>query len=269
MLNEPRGLKYEEKDLGPDHPVHYHRSVYSEDTAIRLHYHESLEINLMIGSAGTAYVEGRSLDLRKTGLLVLPPRTVHSYRIKGNGGQIRVWHLGADCFQLLNREELKSLFARFQGALSLRKVDGGLVESLDTLEKGTLLEKSAAVLLLMERLKGHVHQRIEARDDFLHDVLRYAEERFRERVSLDEAASRAHLSRYHFCRKFKERSGSTYSSYLNNLRLEFSLTLLDGGFSVEQAALESGFEDPSYYIRRFKDFYGITPGRYLNYLKRG
>ena len=269
MFNDPRGLKYEEKDLSPGHPVHYHRSVYDEDSAIRLHYHESLEINLILDCEGSAYVEGRSLDLSETCLLVLPPRTIHSYRIRGNGGQIRVWHLGTDCFRMLNTVELRALFEGFRGALSLDKVNEDLLDSLDKMEKGSLLEKSAAVLLLMEQLRAYNRSGPKIKDDFLHDVIRHAEEHFREKISLDDAAARAHLSRYHFCRKFKERSGSSYSSYLNNLRLEFSLTVIDRGASVEQAALESGFEDPSYYIKRFKDFYGITPGRYRNYLKRG
>ena len=83
-----------------------------------LHYHDSLEINHVQGAEGVAYVEGRSLDLSELGVLILPPRTVHSYRIKGNGGHIRVWHLGADCFHLLNTVELISLFSAFRSTES-------------------------------------------------------------------------------------------------------------------------------------------------------
>ena len=90
------------------------------------------------------------------------------------------------------------------------------------------MEKNAAVLLLLEQLRAHIRPGTGIRDKFLHDVIRYAEEHFQDKIPLEKAAAQAHLSRYHFCRKFKDRSGSSYSSYLNNLRLEHSLSVLDG-----------------------------------------
>ncbi len=45
--------------------------------------------------------------------------------------------------------------------------------------------------------------------------------------------------------------------------VERAKTLLCGGASICQAALEAGFADQSHFSRRFREFTGATPRQYL------
>jgi AraC-like DNA-binding protein len=270
LIDEPAGLKFEEKSLNPGHPVHFHTHEYREDQAIRMHYHSSLEVNLILGAQGFVQMEGRSIALDSFSLLILPPGNLHSYRIQGLGGFIDVWHMGLDCFKYLNKDELLDLIRRISGILILKSPDESLLESLSILKSGSLIEKNSAFLMFLNHLNKYLIPGSfqTPKDEFLHGIIRYLEANYRNPISLNQAAEHVHLSRYHFCRKFKARTGSTFLEYLNNLRLEHSLIQLNKGESVERCAEHVGFEETSYFIKRFKGLYGITPGVYQRFLRQ-
>ena len=270
LLYEPAGLKYEEKRLDRHNPIHFHTHEYLEGMTIRVHYHSSLEVNVIQGVKGFIQVEGRSIPLESFSVVILPPGSLHSYRILGEGGAIHVWHMGLNCFQYLEKDSLLGLIEKIPHPMILPSADEAFLGSLWSLNQGTLIEKNAVFLNFVNQILESLSLASfePSRDEFLHRIIQFLEANFRKRVSLEQVAEHAHLSRFHFCRKFKERSGSTYLEYLNNLRLEHSLASLNKGESVEVSSQRAGFEEASYYIRRFKDLYGITPGVYQKLLRQ-
>lgn len=86
---------------------------------------------------------------------------------------------------------------------------------------------------------------------------------FRERLSVDEMASRMGLNRSYLTTLFKEYTGMSVKEYLMDYRLQKSiLKLQQAACTVKQSALESGFTDPLYYSRLFKARYGVSPREY-------
>ena len=63
-------------------------------------------------------------------------------------------------------------------------------------------------------------------------------------------------------RLFRHYLHTTPGLYLEAKRLAHSRVLLKKGKSVLAACMESGFSDPSNYIRLFKKRFGMTPGQY-------
>lgn len=58
---------------------------------------------------------------------------------------------------------------------------------------------------------------------------------------------------------FRQYYNKTPVQYLTELRLEHARRLIAGGMPIEQAALESGFNDAKYFSRVVKQYYGCTP----------
>jgi AraC-like DNA-binding protein len=57
--------------------------------------------------------------------------------------------------------------------------------------------------------------------------------------------------------------GTGFIQFLNDYRLEIAAKLLlSGDGTVLDAAMQSGFENLSYFTRSFKKKYGVTPGKY-------
>ena len=62
---------------------------------------------------------------------------------------------------------------------------------------------------------------------------------------------------------FRQKSGKTLRSYCNDLKLEDARTMLtDTDLSVTDIAMETGFNDVSYFIYMFRKKYGVSPYKY-------
>jgi two-component system response regulator YesN len=65
------------------------------------------------------------------------------------------------------------------------------------------------------------------------------------------------------CRLFKKYTKSTFSEYINNLRLETAVKLLKTTeFTIEEIAQRTGYNDYFYFIKLFKKNYGVPPARF-------
>ncbi len=264
---EPDRVKFEERGISEQSPVKFHKRVFHEDVVIRKHYHSSLEINLCENVKGFLVVEGRRFDLANSSLVFMQPNLLHSYNISGNGGSISVWHVGLNLLPFLDGQKIESYLENNHPQFILKNTyTKGTEEYLDLLVKEKGFVQASALLRLFDNILewNACWYLLSKRDLFLQKIISYSEKNFHSRISLDNAASAVHLSRYHFCRKFKARTGSTFNEYINNLRMEHSLVCLDKGMSVYETAGECGFEDVSYFIKRFRRMYRDSPGRYKN-----
>jgi DNA-binding response OmpR family regulator len=71
------------------------------------------------------------------------------------------------------------------------------------------------------------------------------------------------ISRMQLYRKLKGLANQSPSEFIRNLRLKYSLLLLDGGYeNITQISLHVGFNSPSYYSMCFRKLYGISPKEY-------
>lgn len=94
-------------------------------------------------------------------------------------------------------------------------------------------------------------------------ALRMIEEDIAEPLSIARLASAVSMSRYHFLRTFQHATGQTPWQYILSRRLTRARRhLTTGSGTVLDAALASGFTDLSEFTRRFRLYFGVTPGSY-------
>lgn len=82
--------------------------------------------------------------------------------------------------------------------------------------------------------------------------------------SIDQFAGELNISRSSLFTKIKEITGQTPNDFVTEIRLRRSLVFLkeNKDEAVSNIAFSVGFNDPSYFIKQFKKFYGVTPGQY-------
>ncbi len=99
--------------------------------------------------------------------------------------------------------------------------------------------------------------------DMLYKAVHYMKRRFSEKLTLEETARYIGFSPTYFSKVFKDEMGVTFNHYLGNLRVEQSkMLLLSGEYSVGDVCAAVGFEDQSYFIKIFRKYTGVTPGKF-------
>lgn len=94
-------------------------------------------------------------------------------------------------------------------------------------------------------------------------VVAYMLKHFAEKISLHELSSLLNMNQNYFCRYFKKHTGLTPLVYLLQMRIEESAKLLTTtDLKIIEIALCCGFDNCSYFIRKFNEYKGVTPSQY-------
>ena len=97
----------------------------------------------------------------------------------------------------------------------------------------------------------------------LKGLIDYVKSHFHEPISVSDAAAVAGYSPSHFMRIFRQVTGRTFVEYLTDYRLSAAVYYLkETDEDVGAVAANCGFDNISYFIRRFRKKYGTSPGRY-------
>lgn len=91
-------------------------------------------------------------------------------------------------------------------------------------------------------------------------TLVYIQRHVNDEIMLDDLANVAHFSRFHFHRIFTALVGESVSAYVRRLRLqEGALDLVYTDKSINDIALDMGYETASAFSKAFKQTLGMTP----------
>lgn len=108
-----------------------------------------------------------------------------------------------------------------------------------------------------------LHSRQRLLNDRLSKLFQHIETQGTDHVSVAAAASIAGLGRSRFSAVFREATGTTLVDYLHQLRLDRAARLLkETDRSIAAIATDVGFSDQSYFGRRFRRRFRMTPVEY-------
>lgn len=97
----------------------------------------------------------------------------------------------------------------------------------------------------------------------INKVVAYINNHLDETLDLKTLANEAALSDFHFHRIFKALKGEAIGGYITRLRLEATARLLRyTALTIEEIALNIGYETPASLSKAFKKQYGISPTEY-------
>lgn len=173
-----------------------------------------------------------------------------------------------------NLDEIKARVMELVVLLSRASIDAGADvqeifgfnnEYIQKIEQFTSIEE------LSVWLTGIMHRFIDYTFDFsrikhidaVYKTMEYVRANYDKKLSLDEIARNAFLSKAYLSSIFKEEIGESLTNYINRVRIEKSkVLLLDKEVSLIDIANLCGFEDQSYFTRVFKKMVGISPKKY-------
>lgn len=97
----------------------------------------------------------------------------------------------------------------------------------------------------------------------------YMQANIENKISISDVAKHIGLDRSYFARIFKKLTGKTPKAYLQDLRLSYSLVLLDqSDLTLKQVALNCGFNDYPHFYKSFLKVNKISPTTYRDSVKK-
>lgn len=128
-----------------------------------------------------------------------------------------------------------------------------LLELLSVLTEEGFLQQTDSAWSAADKLKVSRYK----------EIVSYIEEHYAEPISLKDLADTVSCNGQYLCRFFKEITGSSPIQYLIAYRIERACTLLsDTTMSVLEIGMECGFDNTSYFIRKFRQLKGCTPKQF-------
>ncbi len=97
----------------------------------------------------------------------------------------------------------------------------------------------------------------------LREIVAYLDAHCTERLRLADVSTHFHMSPQYFCTFFKNNIGRTLTQHMNFLRIERASRLLrETNLPIMEVGMSVGFDNFSYFIKRFRETYGCTPSEY-------
>ena len=119
------------------------------------------------------------------------------------------------------------------------------------------------LVLLLRRYTLPVTDEIKNRQHHqLLPVIKYVDTHFNQKITLKSLAAMANICPHHLCRLFKSITGMPPIAYINYLRINAAMKLLQQQhLPVGEVALAVGFNDSNYFSRLFKKYKNISPAQ--------
>ncbi|AZN40020.1 AraC family transcriptional regulator [Paenibacillus albus] len=101
-------------------------------------------------------------------------------------------------------------------------------------------------------------------------MIRYMSTQYAEPISIENMAETLGYNRAYLSRMFKQQTGITPVTFLLKLRIDKAHLLLRERLelTIEQIAASVGFQDPLYFSKQFRRFYGQSPTAYREAMKQ-
>lgn len=97
-------------------------------------------------------------------------------------------------------------------------------------------------------------------------ILEYIERYYGDYITIEDMARQVNISRTECFRCFQKITGQTPLEYLTFYRLgQAAYKLRNTDHSITEICITSGFSQPSYFGKKFREYYGVSP---LNYRKQ-
>jgi AraC family transcriptional regulator len=101
-------------------------------------------------------------------------------------------------------------------------------------------------------------------------AIRFLYEKYSEPLSLADIAESAILSRFHFCRTFRDATGVTPGRFLSAIRIyQAKRMLLNTRMNVTDVAFAVGYNSLGSFSNHFTDSVGVAPGRFRRISQSG
>lgn len=241
-----------------------------------IHFHEYFELELVCGGPAYHILNGKTITIDKGDIYILRKNDFHTFRFdKDSPIAVFTVHFFENNISAM----LVNRIFRNEGPV-MAKLDepkyNTVFELLKMLqhefrqpnENFPVIQKSllnaVITILLMNTSNTNNIPNFE-KNRTMQRALNYIDSNFLDpMLALSDVSEHLNLTSNHLGQIIKNEIGMSFSQYLKQRRLDYSLQLLNQNLlNISEVAKHSGFNSTAYYISQFKKYYGLPPKQYI------
>lgn len=255
----------------------YSCGLHGQHTQYRPIGYPTLQCFICFGGTGTfQFQQMPYIRLKENEVFIVPSKLAHDYSPSGEEpwllGYIGIEGAYAEAFIHTSKLPILKPMALQQEKMNLLSDKLALIWHTPETdhEDASRVASLYAYDLLTLIASQVVEQTSPARDESnstptnaIINAVKYMQQHYNEQLTISNIAYAVGYSKQHFQRKFKEIYGINPHLYLQRLRLEKAVALLERhpNLAIQEVAVMIGIET-NYFVRLFKQEYEITPAKY-------
>lgn len=245
------------------------------------HYHPEYELTLIIKGRGRRLVGDSHEQFESGDLVLLGPDLPHTWISddKHKEKEIAVVIQFSSNFikrftELAELTSINKLLTLAKQGISFKgEITAEFVEQMKQLPKKSGVERVMGLLYIFQELSkmklsvlaSEYYQPLKGKENEkrINKVCQYVQKHAVEALTIHKAATLIHLSPSAFCKFFKRMTGTTFSDYVNDIRIaNVCNQLITTDMPVAEIAYSNGFETLTYFNRIFLKKKNMTPTQY-------
>lgn len=259
----------------------YYEGYDGEEDRFFYHYHNLLEISIVLSGEGYYFVEGKAIKVKKGSIIIFNPLVPHAWLADKDNPPIQrtftfypTLLLGDEIEKeenILFREYLHHMtYLYIEEEESIPYIE--LLESIykEYIEKREGYQQAIKYLLLVffiQLFRGRIkiQERKPKKSNYLdiEHAIKYMKSNFHNNISLEEVANKVYMHPNYFSAVFKKRCGISFADYMNILKVSMAIELMQStDLTINEIATKCGFSSLSNFYRVFKKTYKVSPAKY-------
>jgi AraC-like DNA-binding protein len=266
-------------------------SRVKKEFSFPLHYHEELELNLILNAGGARRIVGDHIDtIDDLELVLVGPNLYHAWFTHHcKSKEIREvtiqWHKDLFEEKFLRRNQLSfirnMLDRSHKGVLFAKETIAAVAPRIMELNQQNGFDSVLELLSILHDLSISRNMRTLSDASFtnqhfaynsrrIEKAFEYMNNNYDKPVSLGEVAKLVSMTEVSFSRFIKKRTGNTFIDSLNEIRLgHASRMLIDTTHSISEISYHCGFNNISNFNRIFKKKKTCTPKEFRENFNSG
>jgi len=256
------------------------KAEFSPLLVSNLHWHENLEICMLINANCTFTIDGETINAVPGDILVIDEFVPHRICTTDVKTDLYIVHLRLSCFiergirlerinPYITKEELENIpMLSEKISFILKTLCDEKSIATEPKENPFLYSMAGSLYYLLMRhfaIPEHTSHKNTERTEF-YNITEYINANFKDDINVNSIASALFISARKLSEIFRRFSGMSINSYITALRIKNANHLLSHGKSISEAAYESGFQSLRTFNNAYKKQMSISP---TEYIKRG
>lgn len=285
VINDEKKHLYSFED---DFPIKVNLTRFNIDNHLVPNFHDYFEIAYLYNGSAKICIKNQEYQLARGDMVIIGNNLIHTYEACDNMPADFIWiafmpnavYLPGD--SELDFEYIRPFYEQennflIPGANLEPLIPDHLIQMYNLLNdkethyriqvKTHLYELLNYIVLYydnFETVEKIDYDKRQQEIDRLKNVFEFMYSEYDEKITLEEAAEVACMSKHYFCKFFKKVTGFTFLEYLMKIRIDKAKELiLQGKKSITEIAYDIGFDNLSYFYRTFKRLTRLNPGEYL------